>query len=295
MPHIHESIMFVTWAVSCALLIGYAFASANDSVYLCALLFWVTQLTFGTNLTMYNSRLPNLCKDHPAVQKAIDGKGAPVEIVKVFKHEMELMNDYAVLYGYIGGVLLLVLSIVFLMISGGMGITTQSAFCCVMVTMGVWWFVFGIPLYFVVRERENAPLPNTDNCLSYIFFSWERTYESLSNIWLMPHTWRFMIAFFICEFAELRLSLSCLPVGSYRTDCTLFSSLTLYLSCSLFSLPLPPNYIKTLTRTLLLLTSVLSSQGKKLEWIFWVSLSSVFSPRFSAASVSPLAFGFRSL
>ena len=174
---------------------------------------------------MYNSQITGLCKDHWDVQKAIDEKKPPAEIVHVFKNAMELMNDYAVLYGYIGGVLCLFVSLAIAILAESFGLTWHKALVLVMVIMGVWWIIFGLPLFLCVRERENPPLPNAENPLSYIVFSWERTYESFCNVSLMPHTFRFMIAFFVCEFTlvwcgDRRAVFSCvlLPASFRNTD-----------------------------------------------------------------------------
>ena len=126
----YPSILLGSWIISCVTLLCYAFAGANDCYHLVCSLFFISNLAFGVNLVMYNSQLPGLCKDHKDVRDAIDRKAPPAEIVGVFKNSMELMNDWAVLYGYLGGVLLLLICITLFIIGPAvLGITYQTTYC----------------------------------------------------------------------------------------------------------------------------------------------------------------------
>ena len=100
---------------------------------------------------MYNGQLPFIIKSHPDVRKAIEDRKKAHEIVATFDDRLSYVGSMGVLWGYIGGILCLIISVGLIFVMGAKPLT----FCHIFALCGVWYFVFTIPLFRYLQGKLN--------------------------------------------------------------------------------------------------------------------------------------------
>ena len=172
-----------------------------SNAYAAGLMFVVANASFGLANVMYNAMLPLMTKDHPEVQALIGKKASPKDIVGEFKKQMQDMNDAGSGFGYMSGtgvlIFMLVPNVILPMI---MDFGETRTYGVIFGLTGLYWLSVQQYCWCYLNSRPGPPLPGKDNNflgLDYILFSWERVYTSIVNLHLLPHSFRFMLAYFV--------------------------------------------------------------------------------------------------
>lgn len=111
------------------------------------------------------------------------------------KEEMDYISTKGYAFGYLGGGLLLLVNILMIMKPGLFGIPnslwgTRLSF----LTVGIWWFIFSIPLFKnVIEDRKNASTPNG----SYLMIGFKRVRSTIIEISKYRDLTKFLIAFWL--------------------------------------------------------------------------------------------------
>lgn len=87
-----KNILCFSAFIAQALCFSYGFCFQRGAYLIASWLFVWSNVFFGISIVMYNAQLPALAKDHQDVDKAIENKASPMEIVHVFKRAMEYVN-----------------------------------------------------------------------------------------------------------------------------------------------------------------------------------------------------------
>ncbi|MBO8170575.1 MAG: MFS transporter [Bacillaceae bacterium] len=100
--------------------------------------------------------------------------------------------------GYLGGGILLLIDLMMIMKPHLFGIPdTETATRIAFVTVGLWWFVFSIPMFRNVpenRSQAGEPLPSR---WSYLQISFSRIYSTLKHMKHYRELAKFLIAYFL--------------------------------------------------------------------------------------------------
>ena len=159
------------------------FISTGDWL-LASVLYVVGEIGFSGSIVFYDSLLPHVAK--------------PDEI------DMVSARGYAV--GYLGGGLLLALNILWIMMPGVFGITalgarfgvsgTEMASRLSLMSVGIWWAVFSIPLFRHVPEPPRARL-QSEMMVNPLAGGFERLVRTFKELRLYRQLLIFIVAFWI--------------------------------------------------------------------------------------------------
>ncbi|TFB13120.1 MFS transporter [Filobacillus milosensis] len=134
----------------------------NEGNYILAsVLFIFASVGFSGGNVFYDAFLPHVAK----------------------KEDMDRLSTWAYAFGYIGGGILLAINLLMIMKYQWFGlpndkIATQLAF----VTVGMWWFIFSLPLFKNIKEDKVAPQePRTKSYVSIGFGRITDTFRTLRH------------------------------------------------------------------------------------------------------------------
>lgn len=113
------------------------------------------------------------------------------DLVPEEKRDMVSSRGFAL--GYLGGGILLALNIALIMMHDLIGITQTAATQICFVSVGVWWFVFSIPFFRYVPEKNDKEQPKAFYIYAKIGFN--SVFQTLRQIKQYPELLKFLIAF----------------------------------------------------------------------------------------------------
>ncbi|UHA75863.1 MFS transporter [Paenibacillus sp. 481] len=146
------------------------FAGEGDWLYVSAL-YVIAILGFSGGNTFYDSLLPDIAS--PEQRDDVSAKGY--------------------MFGYIGGGILLAINIVMMEMWEPLGfanklVATQFVF----LSVGIWWFVFSLPLFRAMRDPKQVvkrPLPY------YAKYGFTRVFQTVRKVKQYPELLKYMVAF----------------------------------------------------------------------------------------------------
>ncbi len=138
---------------------------------LCSILFILGNIGFGGANVFYEALLPHIAN------------GDEVDRVSAASYGI----------GYLGGGIFLSLNLLLIMKSELFGFSTIEATKLCFVAVGVWWFLFSLPLLFFVSEP--GTLKNETSGENFIFASIKRIFETFREIKKYKEVIIFLIAF----------------------------------------------------------------------------------------------------
>ncbi|MFD2638136.1 MFS transporter [Piscibacillus salipiscarius] len=150
--------------------------TVNEGDYLLAsILFILASVGFSGGNVFYDAFLPHVAKNE----------------------EMDRISTKAYAFGYIGGGILLAINLVMIMKYDWFGFpsskeATQVAF----VTVGIWWFIFSIPLFKNLKEKKVGD-PTEKRDKSYIAIGFSRIGETFKTLKYYKQLLIFIIAFWM--------------------------------------------------------------------------------------------------
>ena len=146
----------------------------GDRYLLGGLLFLIANLSFGASIVFYNAFLPDIAS--PDERDRISSQGWAL--------------------GYLGGGLLLLLNLIFVMFGAdALGIETGQAVRISLASAGIWWAVFTIiPLMRLVVRQPAKQLPTGEHYVTVGFRQLKQTLRSLPRF---PQTLLFLVAYLL--------------------------------------------------------------------------------------------------
>ncbi len=148
------------------------FVGTGDYI-LCSILFILGNIGFSGANVFYDSFLPLITKDD----------------------EIDQVSSKGFAMGYLGGGLLLIINVLMIQFPHFFFIPdTIWASRLSFVTVGIWWFVFSIPLLKNIKEEGNAEPKNNK---SYIQIGFGRLLETFREIKKYKELFKFIIAFWL--------------------------------------------------------------------------------------------------
>lgn len=111
------------------------------------------------------------------------------------EEEIDKVSSYGFAFGYIGGGILLAINILMILKHSWFGmpnaaVASQVSFA----TVGVWWFIFSIPLFKNIHEEKKE---TTKRDRSYIAIGFSRVGNTLKDIRHYKHLLIFLLAFWM--------------------------------------------------------------------------------------------------
>ena len=226
-----EKILYAATIVCCFLLISRYLVNNPKDYYWGAFNVIFVETMFGLGCVMYNAELPFLIKSHPDVRKLISERKKANEIVEKFDEILSNVGTIGVRFGYIGGLLCLMMCIVLVVFQG----STTLVHCHIFAFVGVWYFIFTIPLFLWMQDRPGAVLKGGTDPITLISFSWKRMLDSLSNLSMLPQHLKFVLAYFMYSdgystiskvgviFAEVQLKMNIIEISLLAIIIPLFA------------------------------------------------------------------------
>lgn len=137
------------------------------------LLFIIANVCFGAALVFYNAFLPEITTEDQA--------------------DKESSRGFA--YGYLGGAILLVFNLLLVMRAEQLGISTGLAVRISLLSAGVWWGVFALFTFFLLKSRPNKKqLPPGKGYIAAGFSEIVATFKELRRL---PLTARYLLGYLI--------------------------------------------------------------------------------------------------
>jgi UMF1 family MFS transporter len=112
------------------------------------------------------------------------------EIAEEKDRDMISSRGYA--FGYIGGGVLLALQLVLIQKPEWFGLTSISATQIAFASVGVWWFLFSLPLF---RHVEETPKKQTESLVQLSKNSIRQVVQTIKQLPKYPELLRFLVAF----------------------------------------------------------------------------------------------------
>ncbi|WP_010529845.1 MFS transporter [Lentibacillus jeotgali] len=150
-----------------------AFVGEGEYIFASVLLI-IGNIGFSGANVFYDAFLPDIAKD---------------------EDEMDKLSASGFAFGYIGGGILLAINIVMITNYSLFGIpdaTTASQLS--FASVGIWWFVFSIPLFKNIQEEKQAMLKRDK---SYVVIGFSRVVNTFKEIRQFKHLLIFLIAFWM--------------------------------------------------------------------------------------------------
>ncbi|MEQ6378547.1 MFS transporter [Bacillaceae bacterium S4-13-56] len=108
---------------------------------------------------------------------------------------MDKISSRGYAFGYIGGGILLAINLLMIQKPAWFGFPdTVSATQATFVTVGIWWFIFSIPLFKNIKEEKKVQ-PKREH--SYVTIGFKRVAQSLTEIKKFKQLFLFLIAFWL--------------------------------------------------------------------------------------------------
>jgi UMF1 family MFS transporter len=112
------------------------------------------------------------------------------------RKDMDRLSGQGFALGYLGGGLLLALNVVFIEISGRLGIQKDTAVRLSLASAGVWWALFGTISFFLVRE-ERSPRAETMGLWQSAVAGWRATWHTTRVVARYKQIVIFLLAYMI--------------------------------------------------------------------------------------------------
>lgn len=166
---------FLGFFAAIGILASFMLALVGEGDYLLAsVLFILGAVGYSSANVFYDSFLPDI---------------AP-------KSKMDRVSARGFAIGYIGGGTLLLVNLAMIMKFGWFGIANKTAATQIsFVTVGIWWFLFSIPLFRNVKERGcGKPAASEKN---YVKISFQRLASTFKEIHQYQELLKFLIAYWL--------------------------------------------------------------------------------------------------
>lgn len=163
----------VLMAVFCysGVLAGALLFFVTDSYVVCSILFIVSTMSFAASNVFYNAFLIDITTED----------------------QRDKVSSYGYGLGYISGFIVLVLNLLFISNAEAIGITTGTAVRLSFLLASLWWGVFAIVTFILVRTRmPEKEVPATKNLVSVGF---SELWETLKELRRLRFTMLFLIAY----------------------------------------------------------------------------------------------------
>jgi len=164
-----------------------------------------SNIFFGGSYVMYNAYLPYLSRSHPNFLEAkfeykniksgaATGVGAASKkLLSSYHDTQDMISAEGYFWGYVSGAFCCMLSIGMVMM-----IPTLYGIKLVIFLMGLWWFIFAIPMFFFLKTRPGPAFPDDIRKSPWhaLSFSWRRIAASVYSTRHIPETRKFCLAYF---------------------------------------------------------------------------------------------------
>ena len=143
-------------------------------VYLALALYVISSFCLEAGLTFYNGFLPEIAA----------------------REEMGRVSGFGWAFGYVGGVLCLVLNLAMIRQPAWLGLSPDDHIPVrvALLSIGVWWGVFAIPTFVWLKERRASPGARE---AGYLKVGFRRLYGTIVNIGRYRELVKFMISFLL--------------------------------------------------------------------------------------------------
>ena len=160
-------------AVFCyaGVLAGALLFFVTDSYIACGLLFIVANMSFAAANVFYNAFLIDITTEDLR----------------------DKVSSYGYGLGYLSGFLVLVLNLIFIKQAPNMGLTTGTAVRVSFLAAALWWGVFAVFTFWLVRRREPEKEAPPDKNLMRVGFS--ELWQTLRELRRLRYTMLFLIAY----------------------------------------------------------------------------------------------------
>ncbi|SFJ36743.1 MFS transporter [Thermoflavimicrobium dichotomicum] len=111
------------------------------------------------------------------------------------ERERDMISSRGYAYGYIGGGLLLTLNLIMILKPEWFYLTSTQATQLSFLSVGIWWFVFSIPIFRHVHEPEKNDSIQTTKPLSLAVDAFKSVGKTIRKIHEFPELIKFLIAF----------------------------------------------------------------------------------------------------
>lgn len=167
--HLKKKLM----AVFCYLgvLAGAMLFFVTDSYIVCGLLFIVANMSFAAANVFYNAFLIDITSEDLR----------------------DKVSSYGYGLGYVSGFLVLVLNLIFIKQAANLGITTATAVRVSFLAAALWWGVFAVITFWLVKQREPEKEAPSDKHLIRVGFS--ELWQTLKELRRLRYTMLFLIAY----------------------------------------------------------------------------------------------------
>ena len=173
------------------------FVAAPEAYWFAGLLVIVSNCFFGLSIVFYNAYLPLLVDAHPKVREL-----NMIDSAKERKIREDVENDLSMkgmIWGYIGSVFLLVVSVVLAMILPSGGTVTERV--CIFIA-GAWWLCFSYFPITYLKPRPGDPLPEGNTCMTRGKVRWLTKgviaiVDAIRSARELPNTLIFLALYFI--------------------------------------------------------------------------------------------------
>jgi len=108
------------------------------------------------------------------------------------EEDRDMISSRGYAFGYIGGGVLLALQLILIQKPSWFGLTTVSATQVAFASVGVWWFLFSLPLFRHVKETKTK---TEENLLQLSKNSIRQVVQTIKQLPKYPQLLRFLIAF----------------------------------------------------------------------------------------------------
>ncbi|GMH53948.1 hypothetical protein TrST_g11901 [Triparma strigata] len=191
--------------IGCVLCMAFITCTRNEHYLRAGWLTITSNVFFGTAYLFYNAYLPYLTRSHPRFLEAkfeykniktgaATGVGAASKkLLSTYHDTCDFISAEGFFWGYVSGAGCCFLSVGLIMFMPGLDGVRFIIFL-----MGVWWFIFAMPMFFLLHTRPGPAFP-TDlkgNPFLMISFSWRRIIASWYAMRNLPETRRFLVAYF---------------------------------------------------------------------------------------------------
>lgn len=149
--------------------------AVNEGNYLMAsIIYIVASVGFSGGNVFYDAMLPSVAK----------------------KEEMDRVSTGGYAFGYIGGGILLAINLLMIMFYDSFGFpNSKVATQVVFVTVGIWWFIFSIPIFRNLKDEKQPKKEKRTK--SYLSIGFNRLSSTFKTLKLYKHLLIFLIAFWL--------------------------------------------------------------------------------------------------
>lgn len=149
------------------------FFVTGDSYVMGAVLLIIANLSFGASIVFYNAYLVNLTTED----------------------KRDSISSYGFAAGYIGGIVMLIINLVLVYKAESLGISKGKAVRLSMLAASLWWGVFAIVTFYLVKSRGAVKgVPKSKNLLTIGF---SELFATLKLLIKLKHTAKFLLAYLL--------------------------------------------------------------------------------------------------